>query len=434
MSAPVETIRQRRALDTLYEGGGPDLGADPEARLQEPTRWECDLMSRHHGPEPRPRRRRRRRRSSGDGRFEPPAPPAPPMPAAPAVPPVPPVTPESVSEADELARVDESLLDPDERAYLDARRRAERKVHLYREAVKLGLIVVPLLIFLPFIGAIVLFFGGMKLGRQFYSVMVEPSLRRRLVEEEVQKKVRRTVHRERLVLEDEHARSLEELSASIAHEIRNPITAAKSLVQQMEEDPSANDNVEYARVALGELERVERSISHLLKYAREEDVNMQAVRMADVLDSALETFRDRAARAEVAIEREFDRAGAMVGDPEKLRRVFINLVGNAIDALEEARIQGGRVEVALGENLAGTEVWVRIRDNGPGIDRELAQKMFNPFVTSKDGGTGLGLPITKKLVEAHGGSIELQSDPGNGTEFTVTFPKQSAGAGGGGRS
>lgn len=327
--------------------------------------------------------------------------------------------------AEAVEQVDESLLTRDERTYLEARRAAEHKVSLYREAVKLALIVVPLLVFIPFVGVLVLIFGGMKLGRKFYSVMVEPGLRRRIIHEEVSKRVQVSVQQERGELEGEHARSLEELSASIAHEIRNPITAAKSLVQQMEEEPSDPDNVEYARVALGELQRVEKSISHLLKFARDEDVRMRSVRMVDVLDSALETFRDRHARAGVEIVRQFDTPGQMLGDADKLRRIFINLVGNAIDAMEQAGTPSPTIEISMGENLAGTEVWVRIVDNGPGIDDEVTQKIFSPFFTSKEGGTGLGLAITKKLVEAHNGTIELQSEPGSGTEFVVTFPKLS---------
>ena len=328
-------------------------------------------------------------------------------------------------EAELLEQVDESLLAPDERVYLAARRSAEQKVELYREGVKIGLFAIPLLIFIPWVGVILLFFGGVKLGRRFYRLMIEPSLRERLVREEVGKQVQQSVHRERRELEGEHARSLEELSASIAHEIRNPITAAKSLVQQMEEQPTSGENVEYARVALSELERVEKSISHLLRFAREEDLRLQQTCMGDVLDSALETFRDRSARSGVEIVRQFDSEGALEGDPEKLRRVFINLVGNAIDALEQARVDKPRIEVAMGENLAGSEIWVRIRDNGPGIDGQTSQKIFNPFYTSKQGGTGLGLPITKKLVDAHNGSIELSSRGDGGAEFLLTFPKQA---------
>jgi signal transduction histidine kinase len=220
---------------------------------------------------------------------------------------------------------------------------------------------------------------------------------------------------------------METLSASIAHEIRNPITAAKSLVQQMEEDPTATENVEYARVALEELNRVERSVSHLLRFAREEEMGIGEVRMADVVDSALETFRDRVARGGIELVRRIDGEGRLEGDAEQLRRVVINLVGNAIDALDESGTAAPRIEVATGEDLAGSHVWLRVRDNGPGVDREALSKLFDPFYTSKPNGTGLGLAITKKLVEAHRGSLEVNSQPGAGAEFVVTLPKQLSG-------
>jgi len=82
---------------------------------------------------------------------------------------------------------------------------------------------------------------------------------------------------------------------------------------------------------------------------------------------------------------------------------------------------------AAGENLAGTEVWIRVRDNGPGIPEAAQSEVFSPFYTSKAGGNGLGLAISKKVVDAHGGAIEVDSKPGQGCEFTVTFPKRAGG-------
>jgi signal transduction histidine kinase len=114
----------------------------------------------------------------------------------------------------------------------------------------------------------------------------------------------------------------------------------------------------------------------------------------------------------------------MRGDSEKLRRVIINLLSNALDALLESETPRPRIEIETGENLAGTEVWLRVRDNGPGIDPERLQEIWSPFYTSKESGTGLGLAISKKVVDAHGGSIEVDSGPGRGTGFLLTFPKQ----------
>ena len=315
----------------------------------------------------------------------------------------------------------------DERVYVEAHRRAEEKVRLMRDISRPALINLALLIFVPPAGIGYLIYNIWSYGRRVYRVLIEPEIRDRFVDGEVSKRLDARVQAQRRAMEGEHARSLEKLSASIAHEIRNPITAAKSLVQQMGEEPRSPENVEYAQVALSELERVERSVSHLLRFARDEEMRPQEVLLSDVLDSALETFRERAERECVSVTRSFDSAGAIRGDVEKLRRVAINLIGNAIDALVERDVADRSVEIALGENLAGTEVWFRIRDNGPGIESEVANRIFDPFYTSKQSGTGLGLPITKKLVEAHGGEIELITDVGQGTEFVVTFPKEGSG-------
>jgi len=329
-------------------------------------------------------------------------------------------------EARELE--EELLLSPEERAIKRARRVAEEKTRLASELLPV-LVGTGILFFIGLwpIALLVLFIGGRKSLRRAYRLFLEPKIRERFIETEVEKQVHATLSQERRELAGDHARSMQELSASIAHEIRNPITAAKSLVQQMEEDPTRRDNVEYARVALAELERVERSVSHLLRFARDEDVALQEVRLADVIDSALETFRDRLERNDILVDTEIETPGPLRGDPEKLRRIVINLVGNAIDALVEGGTPEPHVELSLGENLAGTEVWLRIRDNGPGIDEESKQKMFSPFYTSKANGTGLGLAITRKLVDAHGGAIELHSEPGHGAEFLVTFPKPAGG-------
>jgi signal transduction histidine kinase len=266
---------------------------------------------------------------------------------------------------------------------------------------------------------------GIFVVLHYFAALVAPDLRRRFIAHEVSREVEQNATRERRELEGEHARSLEQLSASIAHEIRNPITAAKSLVQQMGEDPGSRENVEYADVALKELDRVERSISHLLRFAREEEIRVEELSLVDVVDSALETFHDRLMRSGVEVRREIDAAGRMQGDAEKIRRVVINLAGNALDALEQAGTESPRLEISAGENLAGTEVWVRVRDNGPGIEPEALHQIFSPFYTSKATGNGLGLAISKKVVDAHGGSIEAESTPGSGTEFLLTFPKRA---------
>jgi signal transduction histidine kinase len=258
---------------------------------------------------------------------------------------------------------------------------------------------------------------------------VAPRLRNRWIEDEVGQQVERGVSAQRQAVGGDHVRSLEDLSASIAHEIRNPITAAKSLVQQMGEDPLSSDNIDYANVALEELDRVERSISHLLKYARDEDLRFEPVRMSEIVESALDTFSDRLAHTSIDLEWSADAAGLVRGDAEKLRRIIINLVRNALDALDESDIHHARVQLGCGENLAGTDVWVRVWDNGPGIEEDTLNNIFDPFYTTKNTGTGLGLALSKKIVDAHGGTLEVESRPGEGSEFVLTLPKYNGNTG-----
>ena len=306
--------------------------------------------------------------------------------------------------------------------------RAEAKMAAAGEAIRWSVITIALLIFVPPVGLVVLFLGGARHLRNLYRLVIEPKLRQRFIDREVSRQVSATLSDERQQMVGEHARSMETLSASIAHEIRNPITAAKSLVQQMEEDPTAAENVEYARVALEELDRVERSVSHLLRFAREEEMGVGDVQLAEVIDSALETFRERIARAGIELVR---RAGRRGRAARRRREAAArgHQPGRQRDrrAGREPHARSPRIELAMGENLAGTEVWVRVHDNGPGIDREALQKIFSPFYTSKANGTGLGLAISKKLVDAHDGTLDVGSQPGAGAEFLVTLPKQHAG-------
>jgi signal transduction histidine kinase len=316
-------------------------------------------------------------------------------------------------------------LTPEERALREAKRIADARIGFLTHCTAYGLVIFGILITGGFRPAlIVAVFWGIGLASHFIGGVLGPQLRRQWVEREVGTRVATETHQQRRDLEGEQARRVQRLSASLAHEIRNPITAAKSLVQQMGEDPNASENVNYANVALAELERVERSIAHLLKFAREEELALADVRLDEIATSALETLRDRMRDLGVKLETDFSGAGALRGDPEQLRRVVINLAANALDALRDAKTPSPLLRVSAGENLAGSEAWLRVRDNGPGIAPEYLPRLFDPFFTAKAGGTGLGLALTKKIVDAHGGQIEVSSQPGRGAEFLVTLPKR----------
>lgn len=318
--------------------------------------------------------------------------------------------------------------EPAELVYREAEAAAERRVALYKHLVIFGAVM---LFFLGTAGldaAVPIgLIWGIFLAVKAYNTIWAPELKRRWTREQLEQ-LQRDVAAERRNAEGRHAKDLADLSASIAHEIRNPITAAKSLVQQMGEDPTSAENLEYAKVALEELDRVERSISHLLRYAREEPMQLERVSLARVVESALDTLKDRLEKTGVALEKELDATVTIEGDVEQLRRVVMNLVGNAIEAMTAAKTAAPLVRISAGRNLAGTEAWLEVQDNGPGLSGEAQAKIWSPFHTTKAEGTGLGLAITKKIVEAHRGTVELASSPGAGAKFTITLPRPEVSA------
>jgi signal transduction histidine kinase len=256
---------------------------------------------------------------------------------------------------------------------------------------------------------------GIGLFAHYMAVFGSRVVRERYFEPAVDREVRR----QKVALHTEKQASIDELSATIAHEIRNPIAAAKSLVQQMGEDPLSIENVEYGRVALEELDRVERRISHLLKYAKEEDYTYTPINLATVVDSALTQLRAKLDAARVQVTRKYIAGPTIVADGEKLRQVFVNVFDNATDALDGVA-EDRRIEVSI-EN-GGRGATVRVRDNGKGIPADKIDRIFNPFFTTKEKGTGLGMAISKKIVEAHEGSINVVSEEGRGAEFVVNLP------------
>jgi signal transduction histidine kinase len=260
---------------------------------------------------------------------------------------------------------------------------------------------------------------GIGLASHFCAVYGWGWIHDRVFEPAVKREVQREVNREKEVLRTENQASLDELAATFAHEIRNPIAAARSLVQQMGEDPRSGENVEYAKVALDELARVERSVSHLLKYAKEEAYQFDTVNLAGVLDQALTQMRGKLEASRVEVIRSYLSGPSVRADADKLRQVFANMIDNAIDAMA-ANTGARRLELIIAG--APGQAVVTVRDNGCGIPADKQGKIFNPFFTTKSEGTGLGLGVAKKVIEAHHGRIEVQSTVGVGTQFVLSLP------------
>jgi signal transduction histidine kinase len=317
------------------------------------------------------------------------------------------------------------------RAYRKARRRAAAEAGFYVHLMWYGLVIGLLFWINILTSARYLWFlwpaafWGFGVISHFTAVFGWRWIHQRVFVPAIEREVQREVQQEKEVLRTEKQASLDELTASFAHEIRNPIAAARSLVQQMGEDPTSTENVEYARVALDELARVERSVSHLLKFAKEEDYHFENVNLASVLDGALLQMRAKLEANAVTVSRSYLNGPVVRADTDKLRQVFSNIIDNAIDAMAEVK-SDRRIELAIqsmtSQNERSGMGMVRLRDNGCGIPEDRITKIFNPFYTSKPNGTGLGLGIAKKVLDAHRGTIEVSSHAGEGTEFRVLIP------------
>lgn len=235
----------------------------------------------------------------------------------------------------------------------------------------------------------------------------------------VEEVVARLQQREREVLRAEQLAAVGQLAAGVAHEIRNPLTSIKMLVQAGREgDPPgglASDDLE---VIEREVRRMERSLKTFLDFARPPKPERREIELAPVIRHTLDLVRGRAVKQRVEVR--FDPPAEPVrlfADPEMLRQVFVNLALNALDVMPA----GGRLEIAL-EPLAGTWVRAVVRDTGPGVAPEIEPRLFQPFVSSKETGLGLGLVTSRRIVEDHGGTLTTANPPGGGACFYVRLP------------
>lgn len=313
----------------------------------------------------------------------------------------------------------------DEGALRAAQRRTAHRIAFTIHAVIYASVFLLLaVLFLP-AAIIVALAWGIGLAIHGTVVLFALGLRERWIAEELARELPAARADERRSAGQAHQKDVERLAASLAHDIRNPIAAAKSLVRQIAEEPAAETTPEYARVAEQELDRVEASIAHLLRFAREEPVKLHEVQLRDVVDSAIEVTRERTSgvRVEASVPEIALRA-----DADALRRVLANLLTNAADAAREQPDARREIRVDGGKTLDGARAWIRVADRGAGIAPELRDRLFEPWVTGKDAGTGLGLGIARKLCAAHGGELEIERTSAEGTAMLVTLPVGGASA------
>jgi signal transduction histidine kinase len=231
----------------------------------------------------------------------------------------------------------------------------------------------------------------------------------------------RTIAIERSLAHAEKLAAIGETAARIAHDIRNPVAAARSLAQQLAHEPGA-PFAEELEVILGELARVEERVAALLRFARREELRLEAVDLAELARATADAFRARLDAADIGVAVDVEARVSARADREKVRQVLVNLIENAIDVLAD-RAGPRRVVIAVGGRNGSAAV--RVADTGPGVAPDALARLFEPFFSLKAHGTGLGLAIAKRTIDAHGGRIAVTSTPGAGTTFEIELPLAS---------
>ncbi len=228
---------------------------------------------------------------------------------------------------------------------------------------------------------------------------------------------------ERRALQNEKLSTLGLLASSIAHEIKNPLSSIKTIAAVLAEDlGSEHPRAEDVRLILGEVDRLAVTTSQLLSFVRPAGSNGQSCSVHQVLESILSVMRHWARERGVRVECQFDTdADHVDADEAALREVFFNLLQNSIEAA--GRDGCVRIVCRREEPTCSTaRVVVEIHDSGPGIASDVQDRLFEPFVTTKAGGTGLGLYLVGQRIRDLGGEVHCRSDPNQGTQFTVAIP------------
>lgn len=216
-------------------------------------------------------------------------------------------------------------------------------------------------------------------------------------------------------LESERLRAFREVARRVAHEIKNPLTAMRIAVDQLRrrDGESERRNMLARDVLDAETDRLERLAREFAEFGRMPEGPAAEVDLVELLQELGQTAVPEGVQVRVVAT---GSRRAVLGHYEPLRRAFANLLRNAAEAMNGQ----GQIDVAIAGN--GSGVSVALSDHGPGVPGELRARVFEPYVTTKADGTGLGLALVRQTVDAHRGAIALSDTPGGGATFTVTFP------------
>ncbi|WP_096190962.1 PAS domain-containing sensor histidine kinase [Neobacillus soli] len=208
-----------------------------------------------------------------------------------------------------------------------------------------------------------------------------------------------------------------ELAAGIAHEIRNPMTALKGFIQLLEGNITKEHSM-YYQVITTELARIDSIINEFLALAKPQAIRFQEKDINQIMKETVDLLNAQAVLYNVQFFTNYDEQLPLVFcEPNQLKKVFINLIKNAIEGMPS----GGNITITL-QKVENQQIQISIKDDGTGISKEKIKKLGEPFYTTKERGTGLGLMVSYRIIDEHKGNIRVESEEGKGAIFYITLP------------
>ena len=236
--------------------------------------------------------------------------------------------------------------------------------------------------------------------------------------------------RQEQLIRSEKMAALGQLSAGIAHEIRNPLTSIKIFIQSLEKEIDLDENQkEDFRIIMKEIDRINENITRFLNFARPEEPLFQAINTSALMKNTVNLLAAKLKNSGIRLDISLpDDHPPVEGDPKQLAQVFLNLLLNAVEAMPQGGMLTIRSAVKVNPDSLQEFLQLIIKDTGHGIPEKDRPYLFDPFFTTKAGGTGLGLSIVYSIIQKHNGRIEVESELGKGSSFILSLPIQKEGA------
>jgi PAS domain S-box-containing protein len=225
---------------------------------------------------------------------------------------------------------------------------------------------------------------------------------------------------EKLIIQSEKLKLAGEIAAGVAHEIRNPMTVISGFIQMMNEDDQ-HPYQSYTKLIESELERINLIISEFLILAKPHVTTIKEFNLEKIIQDVVLLYTPEFNLRGISFAESWNAPNVVVaGEQNQIKQVFINIVKNAVEALEKE----GSLHISSTLEQDGF-IGIHIQDNGPGMTQEVQKQIFEPFFTTKTTGTGLGMMISQKIIQEHGGKIIINSHVNQGTIVSILLPYKS---------